>query len=470
MRIRKLLMIILILLLLYIFIGSILPFVRQPEVSEATAESFRIEDFYGDDISDERAYIVSDSGEALELRIRMIAEAEEEIIYSTGEFRSDKSGKAVLSALLAASERGVNVRLLVDGFGEIMQMHGNEYFIALSESENVDIRIYNRMSVLRPWSIHGLLHDKYIIVDDALYLLGGRNTYDLFLGEQDGSQKPDWELLVYNNGGRAESLEELRSYFESVWIEPKVTEYAGFGKSIKKSATERAADELEAIYEDLQREHPDCFEPTEYYSITKPVKKIKLITNPVHTSAKEPVAFYSMTRLMQSADEEVRFHTPYIIADEYMNEELSKICEAVPRVVMMTNSVANNANPFGAMDYFKNKDKALDTGVDILEYDGGISYHGKCFVMDDDISGIGSFNWDMRSVYVDTEMMLVIHSEEINRDLRKAMGEYEENALVVTGLNSYDLPEDLLPHELGWRRRIKLELLWLPGRFMRFLM
>ncbi len=68
----------------------------------------------------------------------------------------------------------------------------------------------------------------------------------------------------------------------------------------------------------------------------------------------------------------------------------------------MTNSVANNGNPFGSADYQKNRDRISSTGVTIWEYEGGYSYHGKSILIDDDISIIGSFNMDMRSVYLDT--------------------------------------------------------------------
>lgn len=54
-------------------------------------------------------------------------------------------------------------------------------------------------------------------------------------------------------------------------------------------------------------------------------------------------------------------------------------------VTMMTNSVANNGNPFGATDYDMFKQKVLDTGVQILEYDQGVSYHGKCFVIGEEM-------------------------------------------------------------------------------------
>ena len=41
----------------------------------------------------------------------------------------------------------------------------------------------------------------------------------------------------------------------------------------------------------------------------------------------------------------------------------------------MTNSVANNGNPLGSADYARNR--ILNTGIDIWEYEGGYSYHGK---------------------------------------------------------------------------------------------
>mgnify|MGYP002248664529 FL=1 len=133
---------------------------------------------------------------------------------------------------------------------------------------------------------------------------------------------------------------------------------------------------------------------------------------------------------MKQAKEEVVFHTPYVICDTWMLEQLEAVCAQVD-TAMMTNSVANNGNPFGAMDYQKHKGEILDTGVEILEYDGGVSYHGKCFTMDDRISGVGSFNWDMRSAYLDTELMLVIDSVPLNQQLREEMERYERDTLEV---------------------------------------
>ena len=53
--------------------------------------------------------------------------------------------------------------------------------------------------------------------------------------------------------------------------------------------------------------------------------------------------------------------------------------------------------------------------------------HTKTIVVDDRMSIVGSYNWDMRSTYLDTELMLVIDSPEINAQLRKQIGQMKES-------------------------------------------
>lgn len=67
-----------------------------------------------------------------------------------------------------------------------LSMRGDPYFEALAGMENVEIKIYNPVNLLTPWKLMGRLHDKYLIVDRTAYIMGGRNTYDYFLGEGTG--------------------------------------------------------------------------------------------------------------------------------------------------------------------------------------------------------------------------------------------------------------------------------------------
>ena len=50
---------------------------------------------------------------------------------------------------------------------------------------------------------------------------------------------------------------------------------------------------------------------------------------------------------------------------------------------------------------------------------GKHSTHGKSIVIDDDIAVVGSYNFDCRSTYVDTETMLVVQGKEITKQLKR---------------------------------------------------
>ena len=42
----------------------------------------------------------------------------------------------------------------------------------------------------------GRMHDKYLIADGKTYILGGRNTYNYFLGDFPGHKNYDRDVLV----------------------------------------------------------------------------------------------------------------------------------------------------------------------------------------------------------------------------------------------------------------------------------
>lgn len=86
----------------------------------------------------------------------------------------------------------------------------------------------------------------------------------------------------------------------------------------------------------------------------------------------------------------------------------------------MLNDVTSGANPFGCVDYLNRKEDLLATGVTLGEYLGEQSLHTKNVLIDDRLCLVGSFNFDMRSAYLDTELMLVIDSPELNAQLRQS--------------------------------------------------
>lgn len=456
-----------ILLVLYEAVGIFISYGRHPEVSDAYKQSFQTEKFYGKEESSERAVIIEDNKEALEHRLRLIEEAEQEIILSTFDFKSDESGKDVQAALLHAAQRGVQVRIIVDGFSAITHMR-DDYFSALSSSDHVEFRAYNLPNPLLPWKTMGRMHDKYLMIDHKFYMLGGRNTYDYFLGGK-GYQNYDRDVLVYEMEpeNKNTSIYELYQYFEKVWQQKECVRFRdqdGERKEVRK-----AKKELEERYQGFCKRYPKLEEAYSYEDITYPVNQISILVNPSHVYGKKPEIFYSLIQLMERARSEVRIHTPYVICNSYMYDGFRQICNGTAKVSMMTNSVANNGNPFGASDYAIHKEELIQTGIQIYEYEGGVSYHGKSVTIDDDLAIVGSFNMDMRSAYLDTEIMLVVHSREVTAQLNDYMDSYEEQAGKVLDKYRVEMPEGMERQKISPKREKRVRLLK-AFNWLRFLM
>ncbi len=350
-----------------------LPIYVQPSIAQRQADNIQAEDFYGREKGAERAKIISENGEALSERVRLIANARERIILSTFDFQSDNSGKILMAALLDAADRGVQVNVMMDGFSYFAHGWGNPYFLFLAGHENVEFRVYNPVNFLKPWKLMARMHDKYLIADDDVYILGGRNCYDYFLGEHDGCKNYDWDVLVslpetlrQGASEQRSSLSELTEYFFSVW---DGGECVTVGKnrfwSVNPSVA-GAGRRLEEIYEKIKMEQSGWLEAVDYDEITVPTNRVRLVSNPVHTGVKEPTVYYIITELLSQPGKEAVFHTPYIICSDWMLRRLEEICRENPDITMMTNSVANNGNPFGAADYLEHREEILGTGLQPL--------------------------------------------------------------------------------------------------------
>lgn len=447
------------LFLTYVLIGIFISYARHPKITEETKKNADIDRFYEPAKSPERAVVVEKNGDALLQRIRLIKNAEKEIVLSTFAFHSDNSGKIVIGALREAADRGVKVKVLTDGFESWVAMEFNPYFHALSSHKNIEVKLYNRANPLKPWTLMGRMHDKYLVADRKTYMLGGRNTYDYFLGDFPGHKNYDRDVFVHCENPTSESsVEELLRYFESVWELNICSDFHEKEKLAEKKSVQEAAQEADKCYKAYFAENEAGICDRDYTKNTFETEKIALISNPIHTGAKEPIAWYEMGEVMKRASERVKIHTPYIICNDAMYNTWKEIAEAVPDFAVMTNSVTNNGNAFGASDYEKHKKEILDTGIDIWEYEGGISYHGKSVLVDDDISMVGSFNMDMRSAYLDTELMLVIRSKEINRQLETNLEEYEKDSRQALTNGEYNNPHNVEPVPMGktMKRRIFL--------------
>ena len=362
----------------------------------------------------ERVACIDDNTDALIWRLRVIESAQQELVLSSFEFDDDSSGRDMLATLKQAADRGVHVRILLDGLRGQLSLLESPHFQALAAHKNIEIRLYNPINLLKPWEINYRMHDKYLIADDQVYLLGGRNTMDLFLGDYQDVKNIDRDVLVYNTTpDKPSSLSQVKAYFENTWALPCCR--AAFERPQNERDTSLL--ELDSHYKMLPAFFPTAFEETDWIGSTMPAGEVRFLSNPNQKQVKDPQLWKSLCTAMTHG-EDVVIQTPYIICSREMYQGLDTLTDKDTRVQIITNAVEAGANPWGCTDYLNHKKKILNTGVEVFEFIGEHSLHAKAILIDDRYSIIGSFNMDMRSAYLDTETMLVIESPELNARLQ----------------------------------------------------
>lgn len=437
----------------YVLLGAFIPFIRVPEIGDAEKLRARALEMQHDIETPDRAAILESNISALDERIRLMNHAEREIIIATYDLRDGESTRDLFAVALKRADEGIKVRILADGMSEFAHMRGNDIFSAMAAHPNIEVRIYNKVNPLMPWKTMGRMHDKYIIADSSAYILGGRNMFDYFIGAYPTEHRShDREVLIYNSGTPEDSsIRQLRDYFEHVWALDDVFIFEKHADSKKYAAV---YDELNARYAILSSEKPGLFLPCDYEAITEPTRGVWLTANPTGLYAKEPVVFQQLYELMRLAQEEVIIHSPYAVLNRYMQTGLSEIASRVP-LTLMVNAVENGDNIVASSDYTYRRNQVLKTGANLLEYAGGESYHGKSIAIDNDISIIGSFNMDLRSTYVDTELMLIIRSQSINAQLRDNMERFHAGCRKVISSDKIIIPAQLeFPEVPVWKRAV----------------
>lgn len=476
-------------IVLYIIIGALVPFLFQPKVGNSYQKIASEREYLNQDgISVDRASIVESSTEALDLRLAMFEEAKERIVLSTFDIRLGESCSDIFSSLLEAANRGVQVQILVDGLYGGLHMAFEPVFYMAGGHENIEIRFYNIPNLLLPWTLNGRMHDKYILIDDKLLLLGGRNTFDYFLGEyNEKNLSYDREVLIYNTASKENTIEaksnkkitisesviqEMYIYFDKIWNSKDckvVYEKKPFWVSKEQIKSEREF--LSKRYVENKEKRPNLYDGSiNYTELTVPIRKATLIHNPIHIFAKEPYLWYEIISLAKQSSKRVYLHTPYAVFSKDMYEDITRLVQKEQKnIIMQVNSTAVGDNVMASSDYTWNRKKLLKTGIKIYEFQGTHSSHGKSALFDSNLSMVGSYNLDMRSTYLDTEVALVIHGEKFNQLLEENIMNLERQSIYVDREGNYvenDLVEKV---ELPKSKKILYDITSVLFQLIRFL-
>jgi len=128
--------------------------------------------------------------ERLDAVLSIIENAQETIRMSTYMFRDDATGKEVLSALVDAAQRGVFVQLMIDNFGSGDVKEA--FFAPLVDAGG----IYRNFSA--KWNLGYLVrnHQKILIADGKQAIVGGFNITDRYFGRAGSDSWEDFGIIV----------------------------------------------------------------------------------------------------------------------------------------------------------------------------------------------------------------------------------------------------------------------------------
>lgn len=406
----------------------------------------------------ERAAILETGEEALWGRLYLIESAQQRLRMASYLYACDESGERIGAALLRAADRGVKVEILVDGLIGAINFGGKDLPYALGTHENIEIRYYNPLNLLDPDGINARLHEKYLMADERLLILGGRNISDEFLTPMGHpSYNDDRDVMLWADvPGPGTGVSQMNAYFDALWTSVYTAPHFDTSGNAAALATVRA--EMEGLLAETEAEKEAWFARIETAGFAVSVERTMLLHNPVEPEAKAPLLLDALGCLMAGAKERVWLQSPYFVLNGHMQSVLAGASSDGAQVRLYTNSISSGNNIVASADYLWQKGRVTAIGGELYESQKDYSSHTKCLLIDDAISVFGSFNFDMRSAYIDTEVMLAVYSEELNARLAEKIAGVQACSLQVTE-GGYEDSSTVAPQEMAFGKRAMIYLL-----------
>ena len=151
--------------------------------------------------------------------------------------------------------------------------------------------------------------------------------------------------------------------------------------------------------------------------------------------------------------------SPYIILSRNIKHYLKDYDLNLDKMEILTNSMASSPNPIAYAGYSNSRKTLIDSGISIYEHQGPESLHGKSYVYDNKISAVGSFNFDARSSFINSEVMVIIYSEDFADKLMDHINSDLDNSLKLNDDLTYEVDESLKPAKISFIKKLFIKIL-----------
>lgn len=448
---------------------------HEPPVTQLSSTLSELIDTYRPEQPGMSAVLLQETGwDALAQRLALIETAEHSIDIQYYIWSADVSGRYLVKRLIAAAERGVRIRVMLDD----INLNEREHLLAaLDRHPQIEIRIFNPipsrrglakwLNVLGDFSrLNRRMHNKSFTVDGALSIVGGRNIGDEYFDLSDEINFRDRDVLV-----AGAVVTDIQTSFEQYWN--CRWSYPVNLLSDKASIDLPALDEVTVP---RYRDYPSLPEGNaianrflkdlmnELFWVRARFISDAPVPVDVNDSSKPKVTARLLGELANQANHEIILESAYLILDDRQLEVLQKLSNRGVEIKALTNSMASNDLITNHSGYAGRRRGMLDHGMQLFELkpDANLceestrdlskcyptatyGLHAKSVVFDRRVVCIGSFNLNLRSTYLNTESLLVIENQQIAESLADEM-------------------EQAMQEENSWHLQLqKGELLWYSG-------
>lgn len=353
------------------------------------------------------ATLARDSNAAIDDMVADFDAARETIHVSFYIWLPDRNGMKVIEALKRAAARGVTCRAIADGIGS-RSLIGSEHWQAMADA---GVRLCVSMKVARGLAIvFGSRmdlrnHRKIVVVDNHITYSGSQNCADPEF--QVKAKYAPWVDIMLRMEGPVALQNQC--IFAGDWM----------------------IEEGEDLTE-LTRAEPDLTATTVPPNADVPA--IAFGTGPVSAPGAMSTIFVN---LLFCARDEVVISNPYFVPDPHLLSAL----EACARRGVDTTLIlpARNDSRVVRMISKAYYPLLIEAGVKIHEYHGGL-LHAKTLVADGAVALVGSANMDRRSLELNFENNVLLHSTAFVTQIRQRQDEWLADSTAVDPERVYHRP------------------------------
>ena len=329
--------------------------------------------------------LLVDGAATYDAMIEAIGKARDHVHLEYYIYTADHSGGAVRDALIERARAGVAVRLLLDAVG--CAKLPREFFAELLDAGG-ELCWFHPMRFghiwKRPW-LNLRTHRKIVVIDGMVGFAGGINITD----EENERVRPDAyrDLHLRLEGDAVRSLQLV---FVEDWAYATGTRefIGGVARAMPPASAGPVSSQVVISGPDSDRE----------------------AIHRIHVGA------------IHAARQRVWLVTPYFVPGEAAMMALTSAAFGGVDVRLLVPKLSDSRLvTYAARSYF---DALLEAGVKVYEY-GPRMLHTKAMLVDDDLTMIGSANFDHRSFRLNFEICLMFRDAGVAADLAKLIeGEF----------------------------------------------